>query len=56
MEGGIRPIFWGCYQPMFDGVDMYVIEVIVEIILIPDQMFPIAPLPNTSFTTTPTRF
>ncbi len=56
---------------MFDGVDMYVIEVIVEIFLITDQMLPeviveiflitdqmlpIATLPNTPLTTTPTRF
>ena len=56
MEGGIWPIFRGCYQPMFDGIDMDVIEVIVEIFLITDQMLPIATLPNTPLTTTPTRF
>jgi len=41
---------------MFDGVDMDVIEMIIEILLIADQMLPITSLPNASFTATPARF
>ena len=41
---------------MFDRVDMYVIEMIVEIFLIADQMLPITSLPNTPLATLPTRF
>jgi hypothetical protein len=46
MEGGIRPIFRGYYQPMFDGVDMDVIEMMIEIFLIADRMLPITSLPT----------
>ena len=41
---------------MFDGIDMYVIEMMIEIFLIADQMLPITSLPNTPFATLPTRF
>ncbi len=41
---------------MFDGVDMDVIEMVIEIFLIADQVIPITPLPNPPLTTLPTRF
>lgn len=41
---------------MFDGVDMDVIEMVIEIFLIADQVIPITSLPNPPLTTLPTRF
>ena len=49
MNGRIRPIDRTPDMPMLDGVEMDVIEMPFEIDVIPDEVFPKAPLPDRRF-------
>jgi len=45
----IRPIPDTCHKPMFDWVDMNVVDVTLKILLIANRVLPIASLPDTTF-------
>jgi hypothetical protein len=47
-EGRIRPVFHAPYVSMLDRVEMYVIDVPLEILLVAQRMFPVSSLPNTA--------
>jgi len=49
VERRIRPIRYPRHKPMLDRVDMNVIDVSREIIVIANDMLPIAPLPDAAF-------
>ena len=44
-----RPVFNGIDQSMFDRIVMNIIDVFVQVILVPYLMFPEPPLPNAAF-------
>ena len=48
-EAAVRPIPWFFHQPMLDRIIMDVINMAIKVVLIPDQMFPKPPLPQTLF-------
>jgi hypothetical protein len=45
----MRPIGDPRHPPMFDGIEVYIVEVRIEIPLIPDHVLPESPLPNAPF-------
>ena len=49
MERGMRPSFGRIYQAMFHRVEMNILNVLDEVILIPDLMFPKTVLPDGLF-------
>lgn len=49
MNGGVRPIDRFGTITMFDRIEMDVIDMGLQILVIPDQMLPITALPDTAF-------
>ncbi len=45
----MQPIGDPHHPSMFDGIEVNVVEVHIEIPLIPDRVFPESPLPNAPF-------
>ena len=43
------PVFNGIHQSMFDRIVMNIIDVLVQVLLVPYLMFPEPPLPNAAF-------
>ena len=43
---GITPVGWAAHKVVFDRIVVYVIEMTTEIPLIPDDVIPVSPLPD----------
>ena len=54
--GRLKPIDHTFDQSMLDRIDMHIIHMRGKILLVTDQVFPIAPLPNATFATSLTCF
>jgi hypothetical protein len=49
MERGMRPVGDASDETVFDGIDVYVIDVTGEVVFVAYRVFPVTPLPNPVF-------